>query len=117
MSVCVRFPALFADRIGGISTVQVTATTVEGAVRALSEHHPQLKPLVLGPGGGINPLMVVFLNDEQLSTDQLQTAVRAGDEIEILPAVEGGSDPDAGVLRGSPCTSRIRHTTQRLLDR
>ena len=91
MSVGVRFPALFADRIDGVSRVDVSATSVEEALRALRERYPELRTLVFGANDEINPVMVVFLNDEQLSTEQLQSAVQAGDEIEIVPAIEGGS--------------------------
>ena len=90
MSVGVRFPALFADRIDGVSRVDVAASTVEGALRAVVSTHPELETLILGRRGGINPLMVVFLNDRQLTTAQLPTPVKSGDMIDIVPAIEGG---------------------------
>lgn len=94
MSVCVRLPALLADRIGGVSTVAVTALTVQDALRVLAGRYPGLRSLVLGPTGEINPMMVVFLNDKQLSPRQLTVSVRDKDEIEIIPAIEGGSAQD-----------------------
>ena len=90
MSVCVRLPALFADRIAGVSTVDVQAHTVRDALRTLAARHPELRHLVLSPSGEINPMMVVFLNDEQLSSGQLTSTVEDDDEIEIVPAIEGG---------------------------
>ena len=91
MSVCVRFPALFADRIDGVDRIDVSARNVEGALRTLGERYPKLRTLIFAANGQINPVMVVFLNDQQLSTEQLQSVVQAGDEIEIVPAIEGGS--------------------------
>ena len=90
MSVRVRLPALFADRIDGVSAVELSATTVDGALRALSERYPQLETLVFDAAGEINPVMVLFLNDDQLSPDQWHAAVSPGDEIQIIPAIEGG---------------------------
>ena len=46
MSVRVRLPALFADRIDGVDTVDVAATTVEDALRALTDRHAELTALV-----------------------------------------------------------------------
>ena len=90
MSVRVRFPALFADRIGGVSTVEVPATTVAGALRAATARYGELRTLILAANGGINPVMVVFLNDEQLAADHLELPVKPGGEIQIVPAIEGG---------------------------
>ena len=90
MSVTVRVPALFADRMEGVSTVEVAATTVTGALRAVSDRFRTIETLVFVAGGGVNPVMVVFLNDTQLGAEELDTPVTAGDEIQIVPAIEGG---------------------------
>lgn len=89
--VRIRFTMLFAERIGGITSVEVTALSVEAALHALTARHPELNPLVWTGGGKINPLMVVFLNDQQLTADELSTIVKDGDEIDIVPALEGGT--------------------------
>ena len=91
MSVRVRLPALFADRIDGVSTVDIPADTVQDALRAITTHHPELRTLVLGPNGEINPMTMVFLNNEQLSSGQLTSSVGDGDEIEVIPAIDGGA--------------------------
>jgi len=86
----IRFTNLFAERIGGISSVDVPAVTVESALRALTDRHPDLTPLVWAKDGAINPVMVVFLNDHQLGAAEIGTPVEPGDEIDIVPALEGG---------------------------
>lgn len=90
MSVRVRLPALFADRIDGVDTVEVTATTVEEALRALTQRHAELATLVWTAAGTLNPVMVLFLNDRQLTTTGPTEAVHTGDELDIIPAIEGG---------------------------
>jgi len=91
MNVCVRLPALFADRIDGLNRIDVSASNVEDALRAVAAGHPNLETLILDRSGAINPVVVIFHNDRQLTMAQLQAAVEDGDEIEIVPAIEGGS--------------------------
>ena len=86
----IRFTNLFAERIGGVNTVEVPAATVESALRALTDRHPSLTPLVWVKDGVVNPVLVVFLNDRQLGGAEIGTAVGPGDEIDIVPALEGG---------------------------
>jgi len=90
MSVRVRLPALFADRIDGVDTVLVEATTVESALRALTDRHGELATLVWTAAGTLNPLVMLFLNDRQLDRSGIDETVRSGDQPEIIPAIEGG---------------------------
>ena len=85
----IRFTNLFAERIGGVSSVDVHAATVESALRALTDRHPSLTPLVW-KDGALNPVMVLFLNDRQLGAAEIGTPLGPGDEIDIVPALEGG---------------------------
>ena len=86
----IRFTNLFAERIGGVNAVDVQATTVESSLRALTDRHPSLTPLVWAKDEGLNAVMVLFLNDRQLGAAELRTPVGPGDEIDIVPALEGG---------------------------
>ena len=86
----IRFTNLFAERIGGVNAVEVQGATVEVSLRALTARHPELTPLVWGKDGALNPVMVVFLNDHQLGAAEVGTPVGPGDEIDIVPALEGG---------------------------
>ena len=86
----IRFTNLFAERIGGINSVDVPAATVESSLRALSDRYPNLAPLVWAKDGALNPVMVLFLNDRQLGAAEIVTPVGPSDEIDIVPAIEGG---------------------------
>ena len=86
----IRFTNLFAERIGGVSSVDVHAATVESALRALTDRHPSLTPLVWAKDAALNPVMVLFLNDRQLGAAEIGTSVEPGDEIDIVSALEGG---------------------------
>ena len=85
----IRFTNLFAERIGGVNSVDVQSATVESSLRALTDRHPSLTPLVW-KDGALNPVMVLFLNDRQLGVAEIGTPVGPGDEIDIVSALEGG---------------------------
>jgi hypothetical protein len=86
----IRFTNLFAERIGGVNSVDVQGATVESSLRALTNQHPDLTPLVWAKDGALNSVMVLFLNDHQLGAAEIATPVGPGDEIDIVPALEGG---------------------------
>jgi molybdopterin converting factor small subunit len=86
----IRFTNLFAERIGGIDSVDVHGATVESSLRALTDLHPSLTPLVWAKDDALNPVMVVFVNDHQIAAAEIGTPVGPGDEIDIVPALEGG---------------------------
>jgi hypothetical protein len=86
----IRFTNLFAERIGGVNSVDVHGATVESSLHALTDRHPVLTPLVWGKDGGLNSVMVVFLNDRQLAAAEIGTPVSPRDEIDIVSALEGG---------------------------
>ena len=86
----IRFTNLFAERIGGVSSVDVHAATVESALHALTDRHPVLTPLVWAKDGALNPVMVLFLNNRQLAAAEIGTPVGPGDEVDIVSALEGG---------------------------
>ena len=86
----IRFTNLFAERIGGANSVDVQGATVESSLHALTDRHPTLTPLVWAKDGALNPVMVVFLNDHQLGAAEIGAPVGPGDEIDIVPALEGG---------------------------
>jgi hypothetical protein len=86
----IRFTNLFAERIGGVNSVDVQGATVESSLRARTDRHPNLTPLVWAKDGALNAVMVVFLNDRQLGAAEIATPVGPGDQIDIVPALEGG---------------------------
>jgi molybdopterin converting factor small subunit len=86
----IRFTSLFGERIGGIESVEVDATEVDSALRALTERYPELQRLVWGNDGHLNPVMAVFLNERQLRPDEIGTGLQPGDQIDIIPAISGG---------------------------
>ena len=96
MSVRVTFSSLYSDRIDGVSSVQLDGSTVAQVLEALTARFPALGPLVWSSASTLNPVTILFLNDEQLVEPVLQTSVRDGDEVTMVPAIEGGEEPCHG---------------------
>ena len=88
--VCIRFTSLLGQRIGGLTSVEVSATTVESALHAFTDQYPAVTRLVWSEKNVVNPMMALFLNDKLLEHGELSATVKAGDQIEIVPAVSGG---------------------------
>ena len=106
MSVRVTFSSLYSDRIDGVGSVQLDGSTVGQVLEALTARFPALGPLVWSSTSTLNPVTILFLNDEQLVEPVLQTSVRDGDEVMMVPAIEGGEDPCQ--VAGGPGCRRAR---------
>ena len=90
MSVTVGLPALFSDRIDGMNPVEVEGSNVAQVLEALTDRFPVLVRLVWSAESTLNPVMVLFLNGTQIEQPVLERPVRDGDEVTIVPSIEGG---------------------------
>jgi len=88
----IRFSTFLSERIGDISSVEVSATTVGASLRELTNRYPELVRLVWIKEDAVSPMLAVFLNDQLIEPGQLGTSVKPGDEIDLLAAVSGGAD-------------------------
>ena len=60
-------------------------------LRALPPTHPDTQDQLFGEDGELNRYVNVYLNDEDVRVlDGLDTAVKDGDTVVILPAMAGG---------------------------
>ena len=91
MKVKVTLAPILADSIGGDRTLQLEGSTVGEVLRDLGERHAPLARLLWRDGEALNPMLAVFRNrDDVRSLEGLATPVRAGDEVAVISAVEGG---------------------------
>ena len=73
------------------ASVEVQAGNIGEAIRGLAGHFPELNPYLFDQDGRIRKFVRVFLGDQDIQQlDGEQTAVKAGDEISIIPAIAGG---------------------------
>jgi len=91
MAATVRIPTPLRTVTGGASTVEVEGTTVGEVVSALTEQHPGIAERLLDDSGKLRRFVNVFLDDEDVRfADGLETPVRDGATVSIIPAVAGG---------------------------
>jgi molybdopterin synthase sulfur carrier subunit len=87
----VRLPTILRSQAGGRATVSVEGSTVGEVLRSLISQHPGMGEQVLNPDGSLHRFVNVYVNDDDVRyLSALDTPVKEGDEVSILPAVAGG---------------------------
>ncbi|HEY4720138.1 MAG TPA: ubiquitin-like small modifier protein 1 [Candidatus Methylomirabilis sp.] len=90
MSVQVRVPQIFRRHTGGAKTVTVEGTTIREVLESLDSTYPGLRERLLD-GKELHRFVNIYRNEEDIRFLQfLDTEVKDGDVISILPAVAGG---------------------------
>jgi len=90
MAITVKLPTQLRDAAGGTASVQAEGTTVGEALESVFAQHGELRERLF-QDGGLRRFVNVYLGGEDIRfLDGLETAVPAGGELTILPAVAGG---------------------------
>ena len=90
-TVSVRLPTVLRPQANGQSLVQQRGGTVGQVVTELVQAYPGLRANLLDDQGNVRKFVNVYVNDEDIRfLSQLDTPVKEGDEVAILPAVAGG---------------------------
>jgi len=87
----VKIPPVLRPKTGGQPEVEAAGDNVGEVLRALTGAHPETKAQLFGEDNELNRYVNVYLNDEDVRVlDGLETAVKDGDTVVILPAMAGG---------------------------
>ena len=87
----VKIPPVLRAKTGGSSEVEAAGSNVGEVLRTLTTDHPDTSAQLFGEDGELNRYVNVYLNDEDVRVlDGLETAVKDGDTVVILPAMAGG---------------------------
>ena len=87
----VRIPPVLRAAAGNQKQVDVAGSTVGEALDSLITAFPGLRDQLLTEDGSLNRFVNVYLNDEDIRfAKNLDTPVKEGDEISIVPAIAGG---------------------------
>jgi molybdopterin synthase sulfur carrier subunit len=90
MPIKVNIPTPMRQHTGGSATVEVQGGTVQAALDALGQKHPEITQRMFD-GPQLKRFLNIYVNDEDIRyLDNLATAVKDGDELSIIPAVAGG---------------------------
>jgi molybdopterin synthase sulfur carrier subunit len=90
MAIEVRIPTILRTYTGGAKSVEGSGATVGELLADIDERHPGLNDRI-ADGASLRRFVNVYLNDEDVRfLGGLQTPVRDGDTVTVLPAVAGG---------------------------
>ncbi len=91
MSVSVRVPTPLRKLTEGADEVTVQGDTVKALVDDLERKFPGIKERICDESGKIRRFVNVYVNGDDIRFLQnLETSVRDGDSISIVPAIAGG---------------------------
>ncbi|MFN2614185.1 MAG: MoaD/ThiS family protein [Actinomycetota bacterium] len=91
MAVEVRVPTILRKHTGGARAVSGGGSTVRDVIDDLETRSPGLRAAIVGEGGDLHRFINIYLNDEDIRfLGTLETPVKDGDILSILPAVAGG---------------------------
>jgi len=115
--VGIYMPTPFRELLDGKSRLEVKAVSVEQMLEALTEQYPALRDRVYDNGKLVHHLNI-YVNGVKIHTLQgIETALKDGDEVALVPAMAGGSGEEsltggdrAPLLSNAQMERYARHT-------
>jgi molybdopterin synthase sulfur carrier subunit len=91
MAVTVRIPTTMRPISGGASTVEVPSGKLGEVLAALNAAHSGFAERLFDGAGELHKFVNIFVSDDDVRYLQgLDTPVKDGDTVSIIPAVAGG---------------------------
>jgi molybdopterin synthase sulfur carrier subunit len=91
MPIKVRIPSPLRSYTNGADIVETTGANVGEVLSALKEKASGIESRLFKGPNQLNRFVNVYLNDEDIRfLKNLETPVKEGDEISIVPAIAGG---------------------------
>jgi sulfur-carrier protein len=91
MSVEVKIPTILRQHTGGEARLTGEGETLRDLLTDLDARHPDLLKRIVTDEGSLHRFVNVYVNDEDVRyLGALETEVKDGDVVSILPAVAGG---------------------------
>lgn len=92
MDIRVRIPAPLRKLVGERDVVSVDGNTVGEVIQALTRTYPALRERLTDEQGELRRFINIYINDEDIRfVRNLETPVKEGDQISIVPAIAGGA--------------------------
>jgi MoaD family protein len=92
MAVTVSVPTILRTHTGGEKSVEAKGDTLSALIDDLDGSYAGLKGRLITDEGSLHRFVNVYVNDEDVRfTGSLDTELKDGDSVTILPAVAGGS--------------------------
>lgn len=91
MAIIVRIPTPLRTLTGGNESVEVEAKTVREMVENLEANHAGMKERLMDEKG-VRRFVNLYVGEEDIRfLDGLDTELKDGDEVSIVPAIAGGN--------------------------
>ena len=91
MSITVKIPTQLRSLTDGAPEVTASGSTIADVVSDLESRHPGFGERLLDDSGSLRRFVNLYLDDEDVRFLQgLETEVREGARLSIIPAVAGG---------------------------
>lgn len=91
MAVKVRIPSPLRNLTKGLGQVDVEGASVRELINQLEASYPGVGERLLDESGELRRFVNVFVGQEDIRfLNGLDTAVKAEDEVSIIPAIAGG---------------------------
>jgi MoaD family protein len=91
MAIEVKIPTILRTYTGGEKTVEANGDTLAALIDDLDANFAGLKSRLITDEGALHRFVNVYVNDEDVRfTGSLETPVKDGDSVTVLPAVAGG---------------------------
>lgn len=90
-SVTVLIPSALRPQVEDQESISVAGTSVKEVLGSLTSRYPDLGKRLFGEDQKVNRFINLYVNDEDIRFLQdLDTAIKPGDELSIVPAIAGG---------------------------
>jgi len=91
MAVKVRIPTPLRTLTGGVDIAEITGGNVGEVLNALSAKFDGMDKRLFKTPGELNRFVNIYVNDEDIRfLDNLNTPIKDGDDLSIVPAIAGG---------------------------
>ena len=87
----VRIPTPLRKLTAGLEEVKAEGATIGALLEDLEKKHPGIRERIFDEKGQVRRFVNIFANEEDIRFLQnLDTPVKDGDEVSIVPAIAGG---------------------------
>jgi molybdopterin synthase sulfur carrier subunit len=91
MAIEVKIPTILRTYTGGAKSVEGKGDSLSALIDDLDSNFPGLKGRLITGEGSLHRFVNVYVNDEDVRfTGSLETPLKDGDAVTVLPAVAGG---------------------------